>query len=59
VLREALQAPGYVDPVTIEITAFYHHITQIDADAQHDVAIVWLTVVRPGHTLLKEGGVRC
>jgi hypothetical protein len=41
-LREALQARRHVDLVTIEITAFYHHVAEVDADTKPDDALVGL-----------------
>ncbi len=55
-LGHRLQAGSDVDAIAIEIAALDHHISQVDADAQHDPAIFWLIAIGGGHGLLQIDG---
>ena len=53
---DGLQAGRDVDTVAIEIAALDHHVAQVDADAQNDVAILGLITIGGGHGLLQIDG---
>src|SRR5262245_38961319 len=48
-----LESGSNVDTVAIEIAALDHDVTEVDADAQHDVAILEQIRVGGFHTLLQ------
>ena len=52
-LRNAFKARRDIDAVAIEIAALDHDITEIDTDAQHDVAILGQIAVGGGHASLQ------
>src|SRR3972149_6237331 len=51
-VADALQAGSDVDAVAVEILAFDDHVAEIDADAQHDAAVVGLAGRALGHRRL-------
>ena len=55
-IRGGFQARGDVDAVAIEIAALHHDVAEIDADAQHDAAVLRLPGGRRGHRLLDVDG---
>ena len=51
--RDTFKTGRDVDAVTIEIAALDHDVTEVDTDAQHDVASFRQIAVRGGHAVLQ------
>src|SRR5262245_11569197 len=50
---ERFETGGDVDTIAVEIAALDHNVTQIDADAQHNVAVVAQIAVGGSHVVLQ------
>src|SRR5580698_1175749 len=59
-LGETLQSRGDIDAIAVDLSIFYHHITEVDTYTEMHLAVLrQLRVLTPKRDLNRNGGSDC